>query len=330
MNVEKLKIAVVGFGKMGMLHASILNVLPGVQLIALCEKSGLIRKFLKKAFSNIYVVDDVEKFSNLDLDAIYVTTPIPSHFPVAKNIYSAGIACNLFIEKTLASNFDDAKKLCDLAQKFGGVNMVGYMRRFTVTFLKAKDLLDGEVIGEPISFKAYAFSSDFFRVKQNSKVQTPSIGILRDLGCHAIDLALWFFGDFEVEKSKLESIVSGGSEDSAYITVKAPNGLYGEFNVSWCVDKHRMPEVGFMIKGPKGVMNVNDDNLELVLSGGKRYRWFRHDLGDSVAFWLGRPEYYREDEYFVNAVINKNSVEPSFQISAKVDRLIDEIKAKAY
>ncbi|MGQ9507694.1 MAG: Gfo/Idh/MocA family protein, partial [Candidatus Bathycorpusculaceae bacterium] len=193
LNADKLRIGVVGFGKMGMLHAGILNVLPKVQLVAVCEKSSLIRRFLKKVLRNVCIVDEVEKLSSFNIDAVYVTTPIGSHFPVVKSIYENDITPNVFVEKTLASNFDEARKLCELAQKSSGVNMVGYMRRFCVTFMKAKEMLDQGIIGEPSSFKAYAFSSDFLGVDKNSKVQTPKIDVLRDLGCHALDLALWFF-----------------------------------------------------------------------------------------------------------------------------------------
>lgn len=38
---EGLRVAVVGLGKMGLLHASILNVLSNVKLTAVCEKSGM-------------------------------------------------------------------------------------------------------------------------------------------------------------------------------------------------------------------------------------------------------------------------------------------------
>jgi len=326
---DKVNAAVVGFGKMGMLHAGILNVLPGVRLVALCERSSLIRKFLKKLFKGIHVVDDVEKLSDFGLDAVYVTTPIPSHFSVVKNIYGLGISCNLFVEKTLASSFGEANELCDLTHKFGGVNMVGYMRRFSVTFRKAKDLLNQKVIGEPVSFSAYAYSSDFFGIDENSKVHTPKIGVLRDLGCHAIDLAVWLFGDFEVNNAKIESLFGEGSEDSAFFKVETQSGVSGKFNVSWCVDKHRMPEVGFTVEGSKGVMRVNDDELELGLSSGEKFKWFRHDLKDDVGFWLGAPEYYREDECFVKSILDGKNVEPSFFSSAKVDLVIDEVRAKA-
>lgn len=329
LNADKLRIGVVGFGKMGMLHAGILNVLPKVQLVAVCERNSLIRKVLKKVLKNVCIVDDVEKLSALDLDAVYVTTPIGSHFPVVKSVFEGGFACNVFVEKTLASNFDEARRLCELADKYGGVNMVGYMRRFCVTFMKARELLDQGAIGEPTSFKAYAFSSDFFGVDKNSKVQTPKIDVLRDLGCHALDLALWFFGGLKVENARIESIINDGSMDSAQFGVKASDSIAGEFKVSWCMDGHRMPEVGFTIQGSKGSLNFNDDVLELNLKDGCSRRWFRHDIGDNVAFWLGNPEYYREDECFVKAILNQKKAEPCFETAAKVDGLIDEVLARA-
>jgi predicted dehydrogenase len=325
---DKIKIAVVGFGKMGILHAGILNVLPKVQLVAVCEKSALIRRFMKNLFRDVFVVEDVGEL-NLGLDAVYVTTPISVHFAVVKSIYNLKVASNIFVEKPLASNYGEAKELCDLALRLGGVNMVGYMRRFSVTFTKARDLLNQKVIGEPVSFSAYAYSSDFFEIDKNSKVRTPKIGVLRDLGCHTIDLALWFFGDFKLRNAKIDSLFGEDSEDSAFFEVETQSGVGGKFNVSWCVDGYRMPEVGFTVKGSKGVMRVNDDELELSLNGGEKFRWFRHDLKDGVGFWLGAPEYYREDECFVKSLIDGENVEPNFFSSAKVDLVIDEVKAKA-
>jgi len=326
---ESLRVAVVGLGKMGLLHASILNVLPNVQLTALCEKSVITRIFLKKMFNGTQIVDDVEKLSNLDLDAVYVTTPISSHFPVVSNVYLKKIARNLFVEKTLASNYDKAEELCELAHNFGDVDMVGYMRRFAVTFKKAKDLLGREAMGELVSFKAYAYSSDFLGSKKGSRTPASRGGVLMDLGCHVVDLALWFFGELQVHSAKLTSLIGNGSEDSACFKVKNPDGLEGDFNVSWCVENYRLPQVSLSIKGSEGVMEVNDDVLELKLNSGKSLTWYRHDLHDNVFFWLGGPEYFREDEYFVNSVIEGCNVEPSFYTASKVDQVIGQVRDRA-
>lgn len=318
-----MRVAVVGLGKMGLLHASLLNVLPNVQVAAVCDKSGMLRKFLRKVFSGVSMVDDVQKLSDLNLDAVYVTTPISSHFPIVKAVYLDRMARNLFVEKTLASSYDEAEELCKLSRGFGGVNMVGYVRRFAVPFRKVKELLAQKAVGELVSFNAYAYSSDFIESENGSGASASRGGVLQDLGCHVIDLALWFFGDLEVNRAKLTS-PSGG--DSVSFNVGGSGGLEGEFSVSWCVGEYRVPEVGFSISGSEGSIEVNDDKVELKLKNGESSSWRRHDLRDNVAFWLGAPEFFRENECFVKSVVDGSSTESSFQSASKVDQVIDQVK----
>ena len=322
---ERLKVAVVGLGKMGLLHASILNVLPSVELAALCDKSIVLVKSFRKIFGGVHIVNDVRKLSDLDLDVVYVTTSIFSHSFVTKNVYLRGIARNLFVEKTLASNYKESKELCEFARRFGGVNMVGYMNRFAVTFMKAKDLLTQESLGEVISFEAYAYSSDFLGSDKSSKTSASRGGCLRDLGCHAVDLALWFFGDFEADSGKPQSV----TENSAHFRVKKSNGLEGGFNVSQCMENYRLPEFRLVVRGSKGVMSVNGDKVDLKLNGEKSFAWYRHDLDDNVFFWLGAPEYFREDKYFVKSVLEGGGAEPSFYTASKVDYIIDQVRCGA-
>src|SRR3990170_4778275 len=135
---RKFKVGVVGLGKMGLLHASLLNVMPNVQLVALCDKSWLIRKLAKSTLDEPLVTDKLSDMSDLGLDAVYVTTPIPSHYYVVKEVFENNIARNLFVEKPLASSSAQSEELCNLSQNSNGVGMVGYMKRFSVTFGKAK------------------------------------------------------------------------------------------------------------------------------------------------------------------------------------------------
>lgn len=325
--MDSLKVAVVGLGKMGLLHASILNMMPNVEVVALCDKSSLLLKFVKKLFRGSQTVKNVEELSNFDIDCAYVTTPIPAHYPVVNSLCSNKITSNLFVEKTLADSWDKARGLTELAETCGGINMVGYMKRFTVTFQKVKKLIDQETIGELSSFDACAYSSDFVDLKKGSKGSCSRGGVLNDLGSHVIDLALFFFDDFEVSSATVESIGEGGSEDSARFTVKKP-GLDGQFNVSWCMDNYRMPHFGLEIRGTKGTINVDDDKVELNVDGDSK-KWYRHDLDDNVNFMLGVPEYYREDEHFVNSVLSGNKPELSFLTASKVDYIINQVQKKA-
>lgn len=329
MSEEKLRIAVVGLGKMGLVHASMLKVLPNVELAALCEKSSMLRRFLKKAFRSVPVVSDLEELSELNLDAVYVTTPIPFHFEVAETIYREKIAKNVFVEKTLAANFSEAKQLCTFSEKANGTDMVGYLRRFYVTFAKAKSLLSENAIGHVSSFKAYAFSSDFLDTRSDEGQGTSSVsysktGVLEDLGCYAIDLAIWYFGDLGVSSG------NGSPEENQQKSVRFKlengKGLSGTVESSWSIAGFRMPEVGFSIEGSDGSIDVTDDKVELRTKDGKSPKWYRQNLEDNVRFWLGLPEYFREDECFVSSVMKKRRTEPDFASASKVDRIIELVK----
>jgi predicted dehydrogenase len=328
---KRLRIAVVGLGKMGLLHASILNTFPDVELVALCDKSALMNKLYKKVFSSlgVNVISDFEKLSGSDLDAVYVTTPISSHSYIVNDLYTKGIVRNLFVEKTLGSNYDQAKELCDSAKNLGSITMVGYMKRFSVIFKKAKELLTEEVLGEPYSFKAYAYSSDFLGLTKESKSSATRGGAVRDIGCHLIDLTIWLLGDLEVRKILSREETEIGSE--TYVSFLAQNsmGLEGQFDISQRMQNYRMPEFGLSIICPKGRIEVNDDRLHLILQDGSERKWYKHDLNDNVDFFLGESEYYRENKEFVNALVEKRVCEPNFETASRVDYVIDQVREKS-
>jgi predicted dehydrogenase len=326
---KALKVGVIGLGKMGVMHACLLNVFPNVKLSALCDKSRLMRTIAKRAFHGALVTDNLDKFIGLNLDAVYILTPIPSHYYIIKSIYAKGIASNIFVEKTLASNFAQSEELYTLSQKHKGTNMVGYMKRFGVTFNQAKKFLDKHVLGEVTSFDAYAFSSDFADVPEGSMVSKARGGALEDLGSHVADLAIWFFGDLAVTSAKIDSRVAPDSEDSVSFEVTGSNNLHGRFEVSWCKSGYRMPEFGLAMRGANGTLTVNDDEVKLELSNAQPKKWYRQNLDDNVGFLLGGPEYYRENEHFIECIISGASTKSDFKSALLVDRLLGSARRKA-
>ena len=326
--VVKARVAVVGLGKMGLLHATILSTVDGAELVALCDKSLFIRRFIKRIFPGIRVVADMEELSAMGLDGVYVTTPEASHFPIIKAIYNNGIARNVFVEKPLASSYAEAEELCKLTEKQGGIDMVGYNRRFSVTFRKAKQILDEGVLREPTFFEGYAYSSDYLGVTVSPGSASRG-GVLSDLGCHAVDLALWFFGQLEVESANIESLVGSDTKDSVYFKVRTPGGLQGEFNISWCAENYRLPYIGLLVKGSNGTMKVDEDKVELKTDDGSSFLWHKHDLGDDVSFFIGSTDYRREDELFIRSILEGSHAEPSFQTASKVEEIIDQVNNSA-
>ncbi len=324
----KQKIGVVGLGKMGIMHACLLNTLPNIEVAGLCDKSRLIRIVAKHAFQGAYVTDSLDDFADLKLDAVFVLTPIPSHYPIIKQIYTQKLARNVFVEKTLTSKYSHSEELSKLSEN-GGVNMVGYMKRFAVTFNQAKTLLEQQILGDLTSFKAYAFSSDFVEVPEGSTFSKARGGVIGDLGSHIVDLAVWFFGDLKVTDAKANSRICADSEDDVSFGAVDSNGLQGRFEVSWRKSGYRMPEFGLKIRGSKGALSVNDDEVELELNSALPRRWYRADLDDNVGFLLGGPEYYREDKHFVDSMLSGTAAKSDFKSTLKVDFLLEQVRQQS-
>jgi UDP-N-acetylglucosamine 3-dehydrogenase len=324
-----VRVGVVGFGKMGLLHASILSVLPFVELVAVCEKSLATRILCSKLLKGTKVVKSVKDLSALGLDAAYVTTPPGSHLTVAREVYHQQVARHVFVEKPLACSGDEARQLCAIAEHPGGVNMVGYNRRFVPTFEKAKEILDEGTLGELLYFESHAHSSDFFGIERRAGPRAATGGVLSDLGCHAIDLALWFFGTMEIESARIESVTNSDSEDAAEFRVRSGKGVDGVFSISWCKENYRLPEVELLIRGSKGEIRVSEDTLKLNLQERRSSIWHRPDLSDEASYLLGGTEYCREDEAFIKAILGERAGDPDFRMAASVDEMIEQVRMVA-
>jgi predicted dehydrogenase len=320
-----IRVGVVGFGKMGILHASILGALPDARVVAICDTKRVVLRLAKKALPSIRVTKDLTDLAELRLDAIYVTTLPGSHYPLVKRIYSEEIARHVFVEKSLAATAEEADEMTRLAQTHESVTMVGYQKRFAVTFRKAKELLEDEAIGDVLSFETYAYSSDFVGTETEAIPAVHRGGVLRDSGCHAVDLALWYFGDLEVAGASNGR--NGDAEvpaDFVSARLRTARRAEGVLKVSSMMEGYRLPEIGMKIEGSRGTLEVNEDRVELTSNGDARC-WHRHDLNDHASFVFGAPEYSRENEEFVRAVTDGQNPGPDFAAGTKVEQIIDKI-----
>ena len=92
-----VRIAVVGLGKMGVSHLSILNAHPDVAVVAVCDPTGYILDVLKK-YTGISGYTDFKKMLNaVALDAIVIATPSRLHAPLVREALERGL--HVFCEK---------------------------------------------------------------------------------------------------------------------------------------------------------------------------------------------------------------------------------------
>jgi predicted dehydrogenase len=265
------------------------------------------------------------------LDAVYVTTPISSHLPIIHEIVSSGRKIGVFVEKPLAGNYADARKMVDLSNEVGLLTMVGFQKRFSPIFQEGKKMLEEGVLGELTSFSAYSYVSGVFSEGKGWRFKAGQGGALLDLGSHLVDLLLWYFGEPISVNGNTRSAYSSEVDDFANGRLGFESGLAGSFDVSWSVEGYRLPEIGIEILGKNGKLKVIDDYLKLELFSDTLHMkaGFHHikkpEFNTNVDFLIGDPEYCFEGKYFVDCLLAQRLPQPDFVAGAKVNKIIERI-----
>lgn len=328
-----LRIGVVGFGKMGLVHAGILNALSASSVSSIAEKEGVMTRLARKLLPDLrFYSDVVEMVSQENLDAVYVTTPISYHLSVVEDIASSGKKIGVFVEKPLAGNYGEAERLREIASRHGLLTMLGFQKRFSPIFRKAREMLSGGVIGEVDSFQAYSYVSGVFAEGKGWRFKAAQGGALLDLGPHLIDLLLWFFGEPVQVEGSTRSIYSSEVDDSARGVLTFGSGLVGSFDVSWSAAGYRLPEIGIRVTGSNGALCVTDDYLKIEMFSENlgmkkgKYHFQKPQFESAVDFLVGDPEYCIEDKYFVECILNGRSPEPDFLAGLRVNDVIEKVR----
>jgi predicted dehydrogenase len=328
-----LNIGIVGLGKMGLLHAGVLNALPSTKVTSIAEKEGILVRYAKKLLPalNFYPTVKEMLLNENELDAIFVVTPISAHLQIIEQIASMGRKVGVFVEKPLAGNYQSAKRMADLTTRLELKTMVGFQKRYSPIFGRTKQLLDEGILGKLSSFSAYSYVSGVFSEGKGWRFKSGEGGALLDLGPHLIDLLLWYFGEPTNIKGSMKSVYSKEVDDFAKGYLEFPSGLSGSFDVSWSVEGFRLPEIGIEISGENGKLRVTDDDLRVDLYSdlsamkAGNYHFKKPEFNSSVDFLIGDPEYCIEDKYFVHCLMGKEIPQPDFHIAAQVNNVIEQV-----
>lgn len=321
-------VGVIGIGKMGILHSAIMNSLPNTEVKAISEKDALIargaRNFLPKT---ITVYKECGKMLEEEaLDAVLVTTPIGTHAQLIDEIVKTNDGLSIFVEKPLASSYEQAKLACDAARKSRGVHMVGFHKRFSPIFQKAKQLILDEAVGELILLRAYSFSSDALAEGRSWRFRSGEGGVLLDLGPHVLDILMWLFGEVTSVAAVKRSIFSREVVDQVSSVLSFASGFFGSMDICWSIRDFRLPEISIEVFGKKGTIKVTDDSVALGTYEPKRtVTWHRQSFDTSVPFLMAEPEYTKQAEAFLRSMQERQLAETNFFEAAKVNELIGRI-----
>jgi predicted dehydrogenase len=326
---EELRVAVAGFGKMGLLHTSILRMVPGVRLCAVAEPNPLVRRFTPRLLGGPRFYAELSRLLERERpDAVFVTAPTAHHAELCATVLRAG--CSLFVEKPLGSDALECEPLLRLAADSGCTTMVGYSKRFVPTFALARERLLSGAIGKPLGFHGEALVSQVFSAARGWRFrQSGGGGVLSVLGCHLVDIVRWLLGEIESAGGEARSLYSAEVEDELVAELRLTSGLRGTIECSWSRPEFRIPELRLAIQCEAGSLEVSEDRLRQS-DGGRTTTVYKQQLDQAVDFDVGGPEYSLEDAHFVEAVRRGSAtaipLDEGYQTQLALDRIYRSVR----
>jgi len=196
--VDPLKLAIVGVGRMGALHARALAKVPEIELVAVVDaRPEAVRTVADDTGAEAMASPNALVIRS-DVEAWVVATPTPTHPQLVGMALDAGV--HVLCEKPLSLVSSDGQLLANQANAGGRILQVGFWRRFSPPWAKAKELVDGGAIGRPILIRFAQWDAN----PPPPAFCDPAVsgGLAIDCGVHEYDLAEWLTG------SRVEYVVA--------------------------------------------------------------------------------------------------------------------------
>jgi UDP-N-acetyl-2-amino-2-deoxyglucuronate dehydrogenase len=335
--------AIVGLGKIGIMHAAMVSNVPGARLAALIDREPKlgrhVRSMMGKPIPFFTSIEEAQR--QVLLQAAFVCTPQFAHHPVAEVCLESGL--DVFVEKPLAHCLEDAESLMvSLHRHPRAVAAVGFMKAHEGLYQEVGRLLQGGALGELAGFEATCYLSQVFKAK-NGWIYARKLsggGIVINSTCHLLHALERWFGRVRTLIARCRSVHSREVEDEASIELEFA-GVSGMLHTSWSQPGYEVETSTIRIHGSAGTLEVDDGGFRLEL----RQPWHGSDARESeygqgvhtrlrgdferTAFNLspsyGGEGYYREDLDFVSACRERRPALVGWEEGLAVQRVIDAI-----
>lgn len=212
---KKLRMGVAGVGHFGKFHAAKIAASSAADLVAVADSdAGQAREVA--ALYGISGFDDPRDMLG-QLDAVTVAVPTRAHFDVAQGFLEAGV--HVLLEKPIADNLDDAKRLIALARAKNLVLQIGHLPRFSGAAQFLHRRLNNPLFIESLRIAPF-------------KPRGTDVSVILDLMIHDLDFIL------SLVQAPIASIDAAGapvfsdSEDIANARVKFTNGCIANITAS--------------------------------------------------------------------------------------------------
>ncbi|NDC63581.1 MAG: gfo/Idh/MocA family oxidoreductase [Planctomycetia bacterium] len=213
--MRRLRVAVVGCGHLGAIHARLLAAREDAELVAVVDPAPDFRGRTAQLHGCAALADPRELLGLAD--AAVVAAPTGLHASVSLPLLEGGV--DLLVEKPLAATVEEARSIVVAARRQGRIVAVGHVERFNPAWRLAVEKAGRITAVESARLAPFTFRS-------------MDVGVVLDLMIHDIDLVL------ALEPGRLERVeargivATGGHEDAVRARLVFSGGLIADLSAS--------------------------------------------------------------------------------------------------
>ena len=289
----------------------------------LCDTSEEQRERFTGRYPQVRVTADFDELlADAELDAVAISTPVPTHYPLAKRALEAGK--HVFVEKPPALRGEEMEELCALAQERGLVLMPGHLLLYHPGVRKLKQLVNSGELGDIFCVNGNRQNLGVIRANENA---------LFSLGVHDLSVILHL-----VEEEPVEAVAHGnaflnpGVEDIVFCWLRFPSGKIAHMHLSW-LDPHKTRRI--TVVGSDKMAVFDDMELEHKVTIYEKGPWkpaetygeWRTRTGDKFSPLIANDEPLRlELEHFLGLVRGEGDPMRAAQDGLVVVRTLEQLQ----
>ena len=214
--MEKIRVGVVGAGRLGSFHSKVYSRLKKhVKFVGVCDCNIERALEVGKKYHTASYSDYEDLFNKVD--AVSITVPTSLHYNIAKDFLNHNI--HVLIEKPITKTLSEADELIDIAKDRGLIIQVGHIERFNSAVLAIEPCLK-----KPKFIECQRLGPFYKRVDD--------VGVVLDLMIHDIDIVL---GLMKQDVTNIEAVglsTISDYEDVANVRLTFEDGTIADITAS--------------------------------------------------------------------------------------------------
>jgi predicted dehydrogenase len=233
------------------------------ELAWICDMNDARRAEFAARYPNARATGDFDEMLADDtLEAVVISTPVPTHYALTKRALEAGK--HVLVEKPPAMHKQEMDELVELALAKDLTLMPGHLLLYHPGVLKLKELVDSGGLGDVLCVYGNRQNLGIVRTDENA---------LWSLGVHDLSVILYLL-DEEPEEAVAHgnAFLTPGVEDVVFCYLRFPSGKIAHMHLSW-LDPHKMRRM--TVVGREKMVVFDDMELERKVTIYEKAPWKR-------------------------------------------------------